>query len=261
MFLRLGTKVTVVKRSKILLKDIDQDVSDVLQESLSKEGMKFTIGVTPMEVSKVDDNIQLDYLEDEVLKNISAEKILISTGRHANTNFLGLEKVGVEILKNGKIKTNQYGQTNISSIYAAGDVADSPDFVYTAAYEGKTVCINALSDEEASLDFSLVPWVVFTDPQVTGVGLTEREATLQKIDYSVSSLDLSNVPKSIVSRDTRGSIKLIRNNETGLLIGGSIVGREAGELVMEIVLAIKYSIPVKDLADLFHPYLTLGSLT
>jgi mercuric reductase len=149
-------------------------------------------------------------------------------------------------------------ETNIRNIYAAGDVTNTPAYVYTAAYEAKVAIENAFSGAGKKVDYRSLPWVVFTDPQVAGVGLDEVEAEKAGIPFQVRKVSLDDVPRSRAANDTRGFIKLIRNTQTDKLVGARVVAPEGGELVMELSLAIKYGIPVKDLAESFHPYLTLS---
>ena len=149
-------------------------------------------------------------------------------------------------------------ETNLPNIYATGDVVNTPSFVYTAAYEGKIAIQNAFTGSELKTDYSSLPWVVSTDPQVAGAGLDEAQAAAQNIPYEVSKLELAEVPRAIAAYDTRGFIKLIRNKETDKLIGARIVAPEGGELIQQLSMAIKYGITINELAESFYPYLTLG---
>ncbi|HDR51485.1 MAG TPA: mercury(II) reductase, partial [Mariniphaga anaerophila] len=131
-------------------------------------------------------------------------------------------------------------------------------YVYTAAFEGKIAVENAFAGADSKADYSSLPWVVFTDPQVAGAGLDEAEAKAQNIPFEVSKLELKDVPRAIAANDMRGFIKLIRNTETDKLIGVRVVAPEGGELIQQLSMAIKYGITVKDLAESFCPYLTLS---
>lgn len=131
-------------------------------------------------------------------------------------------------------------------------------FVYTAAYEGNLAAENALAEGENERDYTALPWVIFTDPQVAGVGLDEKQAAQKGFDAEVSTLPLTYVPRAIAARDTRGVIKLIRNRENDRLLGARILAPEGSELLMEVSLAIKYGITINELISAFHPYLTLG---
>ena len=149
-------------------------------------------------------------------------------------------------------------ETNLHHIFAAGDVANTPAFVYTAAYEGKIAVENAFTSTNSKVDYSSMPWVIFTDPQIAGTGMDETEAEKQNIPYEVSSFPLTEIPRSIVANDTRGFIKLIRNKETDKLIGARVIAPEGGELIQQLSMAIKYGITVRELAESFYPYLTLS---
>ncbi len=149
-------------------------------------------------------------------------------------------------------------ETNLPGIYAAGDAADTLPYVYTAAYEGRIAVENAFSGAGIKRDYSALPWVVFTDPQVAGVGLDEAQAERSGIPYQVSKLPLSAVPRAMAANDTRGFIKLIRNPETDKLLGARIVAPEGGELIQLLSLAVKHGVTVRELAENLYPYLTLG---
>ncbi|MFQ5716643.1 MAG: FAD-dependent oxidoreductase, partial [Nitrospinales bacterium] len=158
----------------------------------------------------------------------------------------------------GFLKVDENLQTGVKAIYGAGDVIGDPMFVYTAAYEGALAAENALSGNFGKRDYTALPWVIFTDPQVAGVGWDENQALQKGIDAEAATLPLSHVPRSLTARDTRGFVKLIRDRANDKLVGARILAPEGSELLMEISLAIKFGITVKELAESFHPYLTLS---
>ncbi len=131
-------------------------------------------------------------------------------------------------------------------------------FVYSAAYEGALAIENMFNSNAGEKDYSVFPWVIFTDPQVACVGMNENQAYINKIDYEVSTIQLKDVPRALAARNTKGFIKLIRDKQTDKLIGARILASEGSELLMEISIAIKYGINVKELKEMFHPYLTLS---
>ena len=160
--------------------------------------------------------------------------------------------------RDGTIATNEYNQTSRAHIYAAGDVIGRPSFVYTAAYEGKLAVDNAFDGNKTKRDYSVLPHVIFTDPQVAGVGINEQAARQQGVAVEVARLPLKQLPRALAARDTRGFIKLLKKKGTDLLAGASILAPEGGELIMEAALAIRYKIPLSGLSAMFHPYLTLA---
>jgi mercuric reductase len=197
-------------------------------------------------------------LDGSVTKLVEPGRIVVASGIAPNTKKLGLQNIGLNLTEKGHIIVNEKMETNVPNKYAAGDVNNTPAFVYTAAYEGRVAVENAFTGAEKKVDYSSLPWVIFTDPQVAGAGLDEVQAEAQGIPFEISKLPLSEVPRSIAARDTRGFIKLIRNKETDKLIGARVVAPEGGELIQQLSMAIKYGISVTDLAQGLYPYLTLG---
>ena len=257
LFHRLGTKVTVIQRSEILFNQ-DKDVSQYMTESFKAEGIEVMNQSTVEAVSTEGKEKLIKINRKGEMSDLRVDEVVVATGRSPNTNSLNLDLAGVEINKNGSIKVNEFNQTTQDNIYAAGDVLSSPALVYVAAYEGNLAAENACNGNKRETDYNTVPWVIFSDPQVSGVGLSEAEAKAAGIEYDVSKLTLDNVPRAIAARDTRGFVKLLRKTGTDQLIGARIVAPEGSELIMEISLMIKYKIPVSEVAAMMHPYLTLG---
>ncbi|WKZ78764.1 MAG: mercury(II) reductase [Candidatus Kapaibacterium sp.] len=256
MFARLGTKVTVLQRSDRILPTEDADLTEALTGYLREEGLGIQTLVRVREVRRDGSGVIVSVLVGNTEREFAAEHILCATGRRANTESLGLEEIGVRLSEQGDILVDEYLQTSQLGIFAAGDVIGEPAFVYTAAYEGRLAAANALSGESRRCDYRALPWVIFSDPQVAGVGLNEREAAVAGIEVDVARLDLLNVPRALAARDTRGFIKLIRRKGSDELVGARIIAPEGGEQIMEAALAIEHGIGVSDIASAFHPYLT-----
>lgn len=257
MFSRLGTKVTIIQRSEILFQE-DNDISHWMTDYLRSEGIEILNHTTIHEVETSGDDVSvvLNRNEEQLSKDFS--KILIATGRKPNTKNLSLELVGIETNTDGSIIVNEFGQTNIENVYAAGDVLSTPALVYVAAYEGNLAAENAFTENSRKSNYDVIPWVIFSDPQIAGIGLNESQAKATGIEYDISILELTNVPRAIAARDTRGFIKLLRQTGTDRLIGARIVAPEGAELLMELSLMIKYQLPISEIAKEMHPYLTLS---
>ena len=258
IFARLGSKVTILQRSFRILPDEMPDITESLKEYLEEEGIEIITGVKINSIHMEEGKVLIDASVKDEAETIQGTHIFLATGRKGNTKGFGLEEVGVEFHKQDFIKTNEYMQTSITNIYAAGDVTGEYLFVYSAAYEGSLAVENMFGKNVVKKDYSVFPWTIFTDPQVAGVGMDENQAYENKIDYEVSTIQLADVPRSLAARNTKGFIKLIRNKENDKLIGARILASEGSELLMEISLAIKYEITVKELKKMFHPYLTLS---
>jgi len=257
MFQRMGSKVTILQRSDRILPTEDTDLTTALTGYLEDEGIRVLTGVKLSDVSH-NNHFQVSFEKDGEGQRVEAEQLVVAAGRRPNTAGLNLEQIDVELNDNGTIETNEYNQTTQPHIYGAGDVIGNPAFVYTAANEGRLAVENAFRGNTAAKDYSVVPYVVFTDPQVAGMGLNESAAREQGMDVEVAKLTLHNVPRSLAARDTRGFIKLLKQKGTDYLVGASILAPEGSELLMELAMAIKYKIPVTEIATMFHPYLTLG---
>jgi len=258
MFARMGSEVTILQRSPRILPDQTEDITAALTDFFKEEGIRVITGVKIRGASRHEKNAVIHTEVEGMERAFSAEKVLVATGVKPNTQGFGLEELGIQRDENGFIQVDQELRTSIEGIYAAGDVIGDPKFVYTSAYEGGLAARNSLINASIRTNYTALPWVVFTDPQLAGVGLDEREAERMGINFDVAVLPLSHVPRSIAARDTRGFIKLIRNKDTDLLIGARILAPEGSELLMEVCLAIKHNIPVKELRSAFHPYLTLS---
>ncbi len=260
MFARLGSKVTVLQRSDRILPTETADLTEALSSYFEDEGIKIVTGNNFVSINENDENIKVNSIINGESQIFSAKKLIIATGRKANTTNMGLEETGVELNPSGFIKVDDYLQTTVPTIFSAGDVLGENMFVYTAAYEGKMAANNMFNPIKKERDYSALPWVVFTDPQVAGVGLYENQATEKGIEAEATTLPLSHVPRAIAAKDTRGFIKLIRDKKTDKLVGARILAPEGSELLMEVTLAIKFGITTAQIKETFHPYLTLGEV-
>jgi len=258
IFGRFGTEVTVLQRSRHIVPTEDDAITDALTGYLRDDGLTIETSVAVQSVRNDGGRYLVSATVAGEARTFESDQLLVATGRRPNTDDLGLETIGVE-LDGRAIKVDDFLQSTAPGVYAAGDVIGDPAFVYTAAWEGKLAAENALadsSDSRIARAYGDVPWVMFTDPQLSGVGLSEKRAAELGIAVDVVRLGLENVPRAIAARDTRGVIQLVKEKDGERLLGATIVAPEAGEMIMEPSLAIRYRIPVKALAGGFHPYLT-----
>ena len=252
---RSGVKVTIVCRSR-LLPEAEPEISTAMTGYLRDEGIIVRDGLAYHSIRMTDDGIALDVHEDGQGVTIEAEKVLVTTGRRPNTDDIGLEENDVELLPNGGIKVDDRMRSTRPGVYAAGDVTGSDQFVYMAAYGAKLAAKNAMNSDSLVYDNSAMPWVVFTDPQVAGVGLSEASAATQGFDVKTSVIGLEHIPRALAARDTRGLIKLVADKKTNKLLGAQILAPEGADSIQTAVLAIKHGLTVNDLADTIFPYLT-----
>jgi mercuric reductase len=201
------------------------------------------------------------FIDDQfyiILNNgeIYTDRLLIAAGREANTENLNLENNNLATDKKGAIIVNEKLQTNINNIYAVGDCSTMPQFVYVAAAAGTRAAIN-MTGGEAKVELSTMPAVIFTDPQVATVGLTEDEAQYKGITTISRQLELEHVPRSLANFETHGFIKMVANKNTMQIIGVQILAADAGEMIQTLVLAIHNKMTTTDLAGQLFPYLTM----
>ena len=254
---RFGVQVTILEGLPFVAGFTEPEISEALTLYLEEEGIRICTNVRIQHVERKEGRYYVKTLRDGETEVCTAEQLLVATGRRPTTTGLGLENAGVQIGQRGEILVNEYLQTNNPHIYAAGDCIGDPMYVYVAAYAGGLAAENALTGAGRVYDLSALPHVVFTDPQVASVGLTERQAQDKGYRVKTSTLPLKNVPRAIVSRDTRGLIKLVAEADTERLLGAHILSVEAGEVVQEAVLAVRFRLSLKDIVETFHPYLTM----
>lgn len=258
IFSRLGSRVTVLQRSARILPTESPALTDELTAHLKAEGLDIRTGVAIKRVFQDGLGVAVEATVAGRREVFRARRLLAATGRAPNSDGLGLERIGVKVDAHGFIAVDAQLATAAPGVFAAGDVIGEPMFVYTAAYEGALAAENALTGAARARDYTALPWVVFTDPQVAGVGLDEAAAQAQGINAESVTLPLSQVPRAIAARDTRGFIQLVRDRESDRLIGARVLAPEGGELLMEAALAIRHRFTVRELREAFHPYLTLS---
>ncbi len=257
MFARLGVRVTVLEALPTIVPAEDPAIGEALARYLAAEGLHIHAGITIERVDLADGDTVYVRLGDRA-GGVTAERLLVATGRRANTRGLGLEDAGVKLGKRGEILVNQHLQSSNPDIYAAGDVIGDPMFVYVAAHGGTLAAENALAGNRQRYNLSALPRVTFTDPAVASVGVTEQQAREQGIVPLASTLPLEHVPRALAARDTRGFVKLVADAATRKIIGAHLLAAEAGEMITEPALAIRHGLTIEDLTSAFHPYLTLS---
>jgi mercury(II) reductase len=255
LFARAGVKVTIICRSR-LLPEAEPEIGAALTRYFDDEGMTVVSGIAYRAIRKTENGISLTVARDDQETTIDAERVLIATGRTPNIEGLGLAEHGIAISPKGGIVVDDRMRTSRSGIYAAGDVTGRDQFVYMAAYGAKLAAKNALNSDSLRYDSSAMPAIVFTDPQVASVGLTEAAARAAGHAIRVSTIGLDQVPRALAARDTRGLIKLVADARSGKLLGAHVLAPEGADSIQTATLAIRQGLTVNDLAETIFPYLT-----
>lgn len=250
-YARLGSQVTVIARRRLFFRE-DPAIGEALGQVFADEGIEVLPQTQTHSVAHVNDQFVLETSAG----TLRGDALLIAAGRAPNIEALNLDGIGVRTGKGDLIAVNEHLQTSVPHIYAAGDCTDQPQFVYVAAAAGSRAAQNMIGSD-ATLDLRSMPTVIFTDPQIATVGLSEAEAHLQGIETDSRLLTLDNVPRALVNFDTRGFIKIVAEAGTGKLLGVQAVAAEAGELIQAAALAIHHHMTVVDLGGQLFPYLTM----
>jgi len=250
-FRHLGAKVTIMARSTLLSRE-DPDIGEGLKVMLENEGINVILHTVPDAIRYEDNSFIINTEQAEIHSN----QLLIATGRQSNADTLALDNAGVETSHSGNIIIDDHMHTSQANIFAAGDCTTQPQYVYVAAAAGTRAAIN-MTGGDASINLSAMPTVVFTDPQVATVGLSEQQAQAQGLDVTSRKLDLENVPRALANLDTRGFIKLVAEKMTGRIVGCQVLASHGGEIIQTAVLAIRSRMTIDELADQLFPYLTM----
>lgn len=259
-FQRLGTEVSLIQRSRTILKEFDEDAAIEVESALRAEGMTLFTGARLLfaSASKAGKAVRFEHEGEQ--KIVEAEEIFMALGRNPNTVGLGLEKAGVETLQ-GRIVCNARMQSSAPHIFAAGDCAGPHEIVHLAVRQGEIAARNiALPEQTKEMEDRLFIGVVFTDPQLARTGWTEREAQNRGAQYRAACYSFDDHGKSILMNARRGFAKLIADAKTGEILGGSCVGPSGGELIHEITTAMAKRMTVGALAEVPHYHPTLAEI-
>ncbi len=251
-FRRLGSEVTLLARSTLLSRE-DPLIGKTLQPLFEAEGIRVLTHTVPEAIAREHGRFAL-HVPGETLYG---DRLLVATGRRPNTPSLALEAAGIAVDGRGAIVVDEHLRTSAPHVYAAGDCARLPQYVYVAAAAGTRAAIN-MTGGEAKLDLSIVPAVVFTDPQVATVGLSEAQARQRGLAVESRILDAENIPRAQANFDERGFIKLVAEKDTGRLLGCQIVAANGGEIIQIAALALRAGMTVSELGEQLFPYLTLA---
>jgi len=258
LFAHLGARITWVEALDRIAPFEEPEISALMHAHLENEGAAVHTGATAHRAGRDGDRVWLDIKVDGQTKRVAADRILMATGRRANTARLGLEAAGVAVDARGAVVVDAGLSTTNPSVWAAGDVTGNPQFVYVAAASGNIAAGNALGAPGRELDLRTMPRVTFTTPSIASVGLTEQEARDAGHATATSLLPLDAVPRALVDRDTTGAVKLVADESSGELLGVHVMAAGAGDVIQAAVVAMNYHATIDEIAAMFHPYLTMA---
>lgn len=257
-FARFGSQVTLVEMMPgIMIKD-DVEAADTVLRSLHEDGVKVMTGYKAVKVDICDDQYKLVCETGGEFIEIDFDEILVAVGRRANTESLGLDALGVVLNENGTIKTDNRLITTVPSILACGDVAGPYQFTHTASHQAWYAAVNGLFDKFKTfkVDYSVIPWVTYTDPEVAQVGLTQAMAEEQGLDTETTRYDFSGFDRALTESATNGFVKVITPKNKDAILGATVVGIHAGEMITEFTISMKFGLGLNKILGTIHPYPT-----
>ena len=258
-FARFGSQVTIVEMLPRLMIREDEDVAELVMERFREEGIHLLLGHRATEFVLDGDEKRLICDRDGEQVVVAFDQVLVAVGRRPNTTGFGLEDLDIPLNPNGTLQTNEYLQTRIPTIYACGDVAGPYQFTHVAGHQAWYAAVNALFGgfRKFKVDYSVIPFATFTDPEVARVGLNEQEARQQGIDYEVTKFDLAELDRAITEGEAHGMVKVLTAPGKDKVLGATIVGENAGELIGEFTAAMKHGFGLNKILGTIHIYPTL----
>jgi mercuric reductase len=264
MFRRFGTEVTIIDRNdRLLAHGYEPEIGDCIGEVFAEEGIRVVHDATARSVRRENAGVVVTVRVEGATQELRTEKLLITTGRQPNSDRIGIEKAGVAIGDGGQILVDETLRTNVPHIFAAGDVIGRETGSHMAtpvgSQDGGIVAHNAFaSSDPRRVDHRVIPRTIFTDPQIATVGMTEEEARAAGHRCWCGVVPMSLVPRAAAIRDTRGMIKMVADDDTGKVLGVSMVGNSAGEVIHEAAMALRFHAKISDFTELLHVYPTMA---
>ena len=259
-FRRLGSDVTQVERGERIMSREDPEISAMVQSRFEGDGVNVMTGTDAVAVERDgEDKVLVCERGGETLR-VPFDEIVVAVGRRANVKGFGLEELGVEIADNGTVATDGYLRTNFDSIYAVGDAAGPYQFTHVAAHQAWFAAVNSLFGMfwKFRADYSVIPWATFTDPEVARVGLNETEAKEQRVRYEVTTYGIDDLDRAIADSHDEGVVKVLTVPGKDKILGVTIVGAHAGDLIAEYVLAMKHGLGLNKILGTIHIYPTMS---
>ena len=256
-FMRLGTEVDVVDMAPGILSNDDLELTAILKDTLEEEGVTYHLNSSLKSVAKSGSGITVTIEQDGEEKKLSADKILMATGRRANIDSLQTDTAGINTYKGG-ISVDDKCRTNIKHIYAVGDVTGRYQFTHMCEHMAKVATSNALIKIPMKIDKKHVPWVTYTNPELGHVGATEKQLNDAGESFEVYRFPFSKIDRAITDGNTTGLIKVYAKKWSGKILGASILGAHAGEMISEYALAMRNGVSIRAFADTIHPYPSYG---
>jgi len=260
-FAKFGAKVTILEGSERILPGFEQEMAQAVAKQLKKKGVTVHHQAIATNAEQTDQNITVTFRCNGEEKQVTADYVLVTVGRRPNTDAdSGLDRLGLQLTEGGLVHIDRQCRTSLSNFFAIGDIVAGPALAHKASYEGK-VAAEAIAGMGSELDYRAIPMVVFSDPELASVGLSEAEAAAQGIDVAIGKFPYAANGRALSLHINDGFVKLVADRETGIVLGAQIAGVEASGLIAEMGLAVEMGATLRDVALTIHAHPTLGEMT
>ncbi len=258
-YANLGSEVTILEGLPSILANFDADMVRLVTTAFKKKNVKIVTEAMAKKAVDNGDDVTITYEAKGKEETVTADYVLVSVGRRANTDDMGLESTGVKMLDKGLIEVDKQGRTSVPSIFAIGDIVPGLALAHKASYEAK-IAAAAISGKPAEVDYVAMPAVSFTDPEIASVGLTEREAKEQGLDVTVAKFPYAANGRALSLDAGSGFVRLVADKATGLLLGAQVAGVSASDVIAELTLAIEARMAIEDISLTIHSHPSLGEI-
>ncbi|MDM5306824.1 dihydrolipoyl dehydrogenase [Peribacillus frigoritolerans] len=258
-YANLGAEVTIIEGSSQLLPTYEKDMVKVVETEFKEKGITVVTNAMAKEAIDNDESVTVKYEMDGKEEAFEADYVMVTVGRRPNTEDIGLEQAGIAVNERGLIPVDNQGRTNISNIFAVGDVVPGPALAHKASYEAK-IAAEAISDRKVAVDYKAIPLVAYTDPELASVGLTMNEAKEKGLDVKASKFPFAANGRALSLAKSEGFIRLVTTVKDNILVGAQIAGVGASDIVSELTLAIECGMNAEDIALTIHPHPSLGEV-
>ncbi|WP_238177974.1 dihydrolipoyl dehydrogenase [Paenibacillus contaminans] len=258
-FSKFGAKVTILEGSERILPGFEQEMAQAVAKRLNKKGVTVHHQAIAISAKQTSKDVTVTFLVNGEERQITADYVLVAVGRRPNTDS-GLDRLGLRQMEGGLVHIDRQCRTSLPNIFAVGDIVAGPALAHKASYEGK-VAAEAIAGMSSEVDYRAIPMVVFSDPELASVGLSEAEAAAQGIDIAVGKFPYAANGRALSLQANEGFVKLVADRATGIILGAQIAGAEASGLIAEMGLAVEMGATLQDVAITIHAHPTLGEMT
>ncbi|UAL54073.1 MULTISPECIES: dihydrolipoyl dehydrogenase [Metabacillus] len=260
-YANFGSEVVFIEAMDEILMGFEKQMSSLVKRNLKKKGnVEIHTKAKAKSVEETENGVKVTFEVKGEEQTVEADYLLVTVGRRANTDELGLEQVGVEMSDRGVIKIDKQCRTSVSNIFAIGDIVEGPPLAHKASYEGK-IAAEVIAGENAEIDYLGIPAVVFSEPELASVGYTEAQAKEEGLEVVAAKFPFAANGRALSLNQTDGFLKLVTRKEDGLVIGAQIAGAAASDMISELSLAIEAGMTAEDIAMTIHAHPTLGEIT